>query len=134
MSDSVGINRRTGKLLTDWEHVVQSIEDILTTMTLTRTMRREYGSDVPRLVDAPMNDLSLLMFYVAAAEALDRWEPRFELLEVYFVDVGAGGSTTLRLVGRYLPKGHLGDPTPANDNTLVLDLVQLAEEGFRAVA
>lgn len=134
MPDSVGINRRTGKVLTDWAHVVQSIEDILTTRVGTRVMRREYGSDLPKLIDAPMNDYSLLMFYVATAEALDEWEPRFQLLEVYFVDASAAGNTTLRLVGQYLPRGHLGDPTPANDNTLVLDLVQMAEEGFRAVA
>jgi hypothetical protein len=134
MPDSVGISRRTGKVLVDWEHVKQSIEDILTTRVGTRVMRREYGSDLPKLIDAPMNDHSLLMFYVATAEALDRWEPRFKLLEVYFVDASAAGNTTLRLVGQYLPRGHLGDTTPANDNTLVLDLVQMAEEGFRAAA
>jgi len=132
--DSIGISRRTGKVLTDWAHVVQSIEDILTTRVLTRVMRREYGSETPKLIDAPMNDLSLLMFYVAAAEALDRWEPRFNLLEIYFVDVSAAGNTSLRLVGEYLPRGHLGDFTPADDTTLVLNLVQMSEEGFRAVA
>lgn len=133
MADSIGINRYTGKVLVDWDHVKQSIEDILATRVLTRVMRREYGSNVPKLIDAPMNDYSLLMFYVATAEALDRWEPRFKLLEVYFVDVSAGGNTSLRLVGDYLPRGHLGDTTPANAANLVIDIVQLAERGFRSV-
>lgn len=134
MPDSLGLDRRTGKVLTDWAHVVQSIEDILTTRILTRVMRRDYGSDWPRLVDAPMNEQTLLLFYVTAAEALDRWEPRFELVEVYFLDADASGRATLRLVGNYLPRGHKGDRTPANDNALVLDLVQMAEGVFRAAA
>lgn len=91
MADSVGINRRTGKVLTDWEHVVQSLEVILTTRVVTRVMRREFGSDVPKLIDAPANDLSLLLFYVTAAEAIDLWEPRFELLEVNFEAAGPDG-------------------------------------------
>ncbi len=133
MPDSIGINRRTGKVLVDWEHVKQSIEDILETRVLTRVMRRNYGSNVPKLIDAPMNDYSLLMFYVATAEALDLWEPRFKLLEVYFVDASAAGNTSLRLIGDYLPRGHLGDPTPSNAESLVIDIVQLAERGFRSV-
>lgn len=133
MPDSIGINRRTGKVLVDWEHVKQSIEDILETRVLTRVMRRPYGSNVPKLIDAPMNDYSLLMFYSATAEALDEWEPRFKLLEVYFVDASADGYTTLRLVGDYIPRGHLGDTTPANASDLVIDIVQLAERGFRSV-
>lgn len=134
MPDSVGLDRRTGKVLTDWNHVVQSIEDILTTRTLSRVMRRDYGSDWPRLVDAPMNEQSIIMFYVTAAEALDQWEPRFELTEVFFREVGPDGRTTLRLTGNYLPRGHKGDRTPANDAALVLDLVQIADGAFRRAA
>lgn len=130
MPDSVGINRRTGKVLTDWDHVVQSIEDILTTRVLSRVMRRDYGSNLPKLIDAPMNDLSLLMFYVATAEALDVWEPRFELTEVAFSDASAGGVAQLRLAGNYLPRGHKGDRTVSDDRNLVLDIVQMAETGF----
>jgi phage baseplate assembly protein W len=131
MPDSVGIDRVTGKVLTDWAHVRQSIADILTTRILTRTMRREYGSDWPRLIDAPMNEQTLLLFYVAAAVAIDRWEPRFELLEIYFVDADASGRATLRLIGNYLPRGHKGDRTPSADPRLVLDLVQMSEGIFR---
>lgn len=132
MADSVGIDRRTGKLLTDWDHVVQSLEVILTTRVITRVMRREFGSDVPKLIDAPSNDLSLLMFYVAAAEAVDRWEPRFELLEVNFEQAGPDGRTALLLMGNYLPRGHLGDRTPEEQRTKVFDFVQLAELGLAA--
>lgn len=132
MADSVGINRRTGKVLTDWEHVVQSLEVILTTRVVTRVMRREFGSDVPKLIDAPANDLSLLLFYVTAAEAIDLWEPRFELLEVNFEAAGPDGKTALLLMGNYLPRGHLGDFTPDSQRSKVFDFVQLAEMGLAA--
>lgn len=133
MPDSVGIDRRTGQVLTDWAHVVQSIEDIFTTRILTRVMLREYGSDHPRLVDAPMNEQSLLLFYVVAAEALQRWELRFSLSVINYVEAEASGRVVLRLVGDYLPRGHLGDTTPSTDARRVLDLVQMADTGFRAV-
>lgn len=134
MPDSVGIDRHTGKVLADWPHVVQSIEDIVTTRVMTRVMRRQYGSDWPRLIDSPMTEHTLLLFYVTAAEALDRWEPRFELVTIDFVEASASGRTTLRLTGRYLPHGHKGDRTPDSDTNLVLDLVQMAEGVMRAAA
>jgi len=134
MPDSAGMDRITGRIITDWKHVMQSIEDILTTRVLTRVMRRPYGSSWPKLIDAPMNEQTLLLFYVTAAEALDQWEPRFELIEVYFLDANADGVAALRLVGNYLPRGHKGDRTPANDNTLVIDLVQNAQGAFRSAA
>lgn len=133
MPDSVGIDRRTGQVLVDWAHVVQSIEDILTTRILTRVMVRGYGSDHPRLIDAPMNEQSLLLFYVTAAEALERWEPRFTLSFINFIEAEASGRAVLRLVGDYLPRGHLGDRTPSTDARRVLDLIQMTETGFRAV-
>ncbi|HML28953.1 MAG TPA: GPW/gp25 family protein [Hyphomicrobium sp.] len=125
MADSIGMDRRTGRVLIDWAHVCQSIADILTTYKLTRVMRRDYGSDNPLLVDKPMTDASLIKFYVATADALDRWEPRFSLDTVFFTAATRDGQTTLRLDGTYLPRGHLGDRTPAAipDRSVTLLLV-----------
>jgi hypothetical protein len=120
MADSVGLNRRTGQVLTDWAHVVQSIEDILTTRVGTRVLRRQYGSDVPGLIDAPMTDASLLAFYVAAATALALWEPRFSLREIAFTAAGQDGKASLRLTGIYIPRGHKGDMTPAGASARTL--------------
>lgn len=109
---ATGMDRRTGKVLTGWAHVVQSIEDILTTRVMTRVMRRDYGSNVPKLVDAPMNQGSLLRLYVAIADALEQWEPRFRLTHVTFTAAGADGAAEIALAGIYYPRGHLGDFTP----------------------
>lgn len=106
---SVGINRRTGKLLTGWDHVEQSISVILTTPIGSRVMRREFGSRLFELVDAPMNDATILEVYVACAEAIEKWEPRFRLSRVLIGDADAQGRISLALFGTYYPRGHLGD-------------------------
>ncbi|MCP4101679.1 MAG: phage baseplate protein, partial [Lentisphaerae bacterium] len=77
-----GIDHTTGRYLSGLNHLKQSITDILTTPIGTRVMRREYGSRLPRLVDAPLNSSTLVDLYSATAEALQRWEPRFKLTEV----------------------------------------------------
>jgi phage baseplate assembly protein W len=45
----IGVNRLTGKYLTDFEHVVQSIWDIITTHIGTRVMHPLIlGADLPQ--------------------------------------------------------------------------------------
>lgn len=89
-----GISRRldSGRLplLEAETHLNQSIADILTTPIGTRVMRPEYGSRLPDLIDAPMNKSWKLKVYAAAAEALDKWEPRIRLEKVAVDAVSAG--------------------------------------------
>jgi phage baseplate assembly protein W len=61
------LNHETGAAVEGWDHVVQSIQTILTTRLNSRVFRREFGSEVPALVDAPMNDANVLALYVAVA-------------------------------------------------------------------
>lgn len=68
-------------------------------------MRRDYGSDVPRLVDAPINRETLLDIYAAVAEAIDLWEPRFRLEKVTPTSASPG-RIELKLTGEYLPDGE----------------------------
>lgn len=108
-----GVNAETGAPLTGWPHVLQSIRKILTTSIGTRVMRREFGSEVMSLIDAPMEGRVLLALYVATANAIARWEPRFRLSAVTLLRVNAQGQVHLLLTGTYYPRGHLGDFTPA---------------------
>lgn len=85
-------------------HLRQSIVDILTTPKGSRVMRREYGSDLFRLIDAPMNRATLMDIYAAVAVALKRWEPRFRL-ESCKVASAEPGIAVLDLTGEYLPDG-----------------------------
>ncbi|TRD16966.1 GPW/gp25 family protein [Palleronia caenipelagi] len=104
------LNHDTGGTIEGWDHVRQSIQTILSTRINTRVFRREFGSDVPALIDAPMNDANVLALYVAVAEALERWEPRFELGDVA-VEGRETGKITMTLIGTYRPNAHRGDLT-----------------------
>jgi hypothetical protein len=111
----VGINETTGAPLDGWPHVLQSIRKILTTSIGTRVMRREFGSEVMSLIDAPMEGRVLLAVYVAVANAIARWEPRFRLSEVQVDSAAASGTLSISLYGTYYPRGHLGDFTSSDE-------------------
>lgn len=84
------MSRRTAVSLDYGDHIDQSIEDILTTPIGSRVMRRDYGSELPLLIDAPMNGETLVILYRATAEALARWEPRIVLRRVQAYAASAG--------------------------------------------
>ena len=123
MADSVGFDRETGAVITDWEHVSQSIGLSLTTPRFTRVMRRLFGSDLAGMIDAPMNSQNMLRVIRAVAEALQPrliegrqyGEPRFKLEKVQVNKADAYGRLTITVRGQYLPRGHLGDTTPAGN-------------------
>lgn len=76
------MNRITGTTITELDHIRQSIGDILGTRIGTRLARREYGSNVPDLIDEPFHGPTTLRLYAATAMALMRWEPRIRLTRV----------------------------------------------------
>lgn len=76
------MNRITGGAITELDHIKQSIGDILGTRIGTRLARREYGSQVPDLIDQPFHGATTLRIYAATAMALMRWEPRIRLTRV----------------------------------------------------
>jgi phage baseplate assembly protein W len=79
----MGMNAATGRFLFGLAHVRQSIVDILTTPIGTRIERRRYGSEVPELIDQPLNGVTRLRIYAATAFALAMWEPRLSLSSVH---------------------------------------------------
>lgn len=102
----IGINKNTGKALAGIDHLRQSITDILTTPIGSRVMRRDYGSRLFQLVDAPMNRSTLLDIYAATIEAITKWEPRIQVQTVVASNA-APGSVTLDVAGVYLPDGNV---------------------------
>lgn len=86
----IGTSRTTGRSIGSEAHLAQSITDILTTPTGSRVMRREYGSQLPDLIDAPMNGETIVDVFMATAEALDRWEPRLRLRRVQIAASSVG--------------------------------------------
>ena len=101
----IGMNASTGKTLSGIDHLRQSVRDILTTRVGTRVMRRDYGSLVPDLVDAPLNDTTLVDLYAETVAALVKWEPRIDVEQVT-ASIPAPGRVELSLVGVYTPTGE----------------------------
>lgn len=97
----IGVDRRSGQPLSGVAHLRQSIEDILTTPIGSRRMRPEYGSELRRYVDLPVNDGWKSAVQAEVARSLGRWEPRLQLDRVRVVAV-VGGQITLELSGLYL--------------------------------
>ncbi|VVS90708.1 GPW/gp25 family protein [Desulfoluna spongiiphila] len=101
---AVGMDAETGARLSGYDHLKQSIGDILATPLGSRVMRRDYGSRLPELMHAPMTPGLNVEIFAAVAEALATWEKRFRLTRVESVSAGPG-QLTLSLRGDYLPLG-----------------------------
>ena len=100
-----GMNVNTGKSLSGLDHLRQSISDILSTPIGSRVMRKDYGSRLFSLIDAPGNGDNLVQLYAAIAEALSKWEPRFKLSRVWASGINDAGQATVSLEGEYLISG-----------------------------
>lgn len=101
----IGTDANTGRRLSGIDHLRQSVRDILTTPIGSRVMRRDYGSRLYQLVDAPVNRETLLDLYAATAEALATWEPRIEVEQVS-AEVPEPGKVVMSIEGVYTPTGQ----------------------------
>ncbi|PHV51387.1 oxidoreductase [Janthinobacterium sp. BJB301] len=94
----MGMHAASGRSLTGLDHLRQSVADIITTPMGSRIRRRRYGSEVPELIDQPLNSATQLRIYAATAFALRRWEPRLQLSSVQLTR-DTDGAITLLLDG-----------------------------------
>ena len=94
-----GLDARTGKPISGTEHLIQSIGDILSTPIGSRVRRRDYGSLLFELIDAPLNAVTRLRFFAAIAQALGRWEPRLALTRIAVGPGSADGRVEIALEG-----------------------------------
>jgi len=85
------MDRHSGAVISRSQHLRQSINDILTTRIGTRLHRRDYGSFLPDLVDAPVNPETQMLLIAASVHALMRNEPRLMLTNVQMSGVTAAG-------------------------------------------
>lgn len=99
-----GMGRLTGKPLAGAAHLKQSIEDILSTPLGTRIGRRDYGSDLPELMDQPMNELGRIRVFAATALAIMRQERRVRVSRIGLT-AATPGVFAIRIVGRRVDVG-----------------------------
>ena len=73
------MHAQTGRMMSLADHVQQSIHNILFTRIGTRLQRESYGSLLPELLDAPLNEATLLRCNAAVIMAISQWEPRYTI-------------------------------------------------------
>lgn len=101
-----GLCATTGRKLGGIDHLRQSITDILMTPIGSRVMRRDYGSNLFELIDAPYSASTKLSIIAATAEALMIWEPRISVDEIALRSYEPG-HIVIDLSGQYLPNGEM---------------------------
>lgn len=102
-----GMDIVSGVSLEDRAHLRQSIETILTTPIGSRVMRRDFGSKMFDLIDAPLTPETLVLIYAGAAAALAKWEPRLKVTAIHAArGSGGAGHLEITLTGIYLPDGQ----------------------------
>lgn len=122
---STGFDNQTGALLTDFDHVRQSVGVILGTLLATRVMERDFGSTLPELIDRPMTNPNLLKLYSASAEAISKWEPRYAVSKFSFSKADESGKVEVSMIGTYYPNGHKGDFSTSENGVLIKTKVSI---------
>lgn len=95
----IGMSRIDGRAVAGEAHFQQSLQDLLTTPLGSRVMRRDYGVDLGALIDAPLGQRAAVDFFMAVAEAVARWEPRWRLRRVRVAGASAAGALEVTLSG-----------------------------------
>lgn len=120
-----GIDRRTGKLISGFDHVVQSLSVIFRTRIGSRVLRRLFGSEIPGLLGKNIVPSTFLRFATAVHVAVELWEPRFRVRQVTFPsdrnspDEIRKGHIGIAMLGEYRPRALQGDFTVEGTDTVV---------------
>lgn len=125
-----GLDRATGRPLSGWEHCLQSIVVILTTVIGQCVMLRDFGSAALDMQDRRATPLNIMRIYADVAAALRRWEPGYRLRTIQIVRYGPDGVFAFMLTGVFYPRGHLGDYSISEEREAI---IAANDNGFRVL-
>lgn len=109
---SIGLNAQTGGTITGWSHVLQSVENILTTRFGARIMREYYGSFFPPMLGrANISRQEAPLVMSAIATAIMQWEPRIHITSISIDSAGRDGALGVVIDAEYRPRATYGDLT-----------------------
>lgn len=130
--ESVGIDRHTGRPLTGWAHVVQSLEVLFSTGFGERIMREWVGSFVPAVLGRNMVPATILAAKTAIFVAIALFEPRYRIIRITSLSVDRMGRYVFQIEGEYRPRGHHGDTRAEGRRTVTLGRTE--QSGIRVAA
>ena len=124
-----GMDRMTGRVLGDWDHVSQSVAVLFTTRFFSRVLRAYVGSNIIRLLGQPMNRQTVMRVRLAIAEALWLFEPRLVPRRIDMLDGDRTGDSAWLILAIYRPGARYdpftrqltGDLTPVGMRTLTIN-------------
>lgn len=109
---SQGLNARTGGTITGWDHVLQSVEGILTTRFGARIMREYFGSFFPPMLGrANISQQEAPLVMSAIATAIMQWEPRIHITSIRVDGADRSGGLSVVIDAEYRPRATYGDLT-----------------------
>lgn len=112
-----GVDPQTGNWLTGWEHCLACLNHLFTTRIGTVPWRRLYGAAIKSLQDRNATSNTIIDFYSAIADAVDKHEPGFRLRTIELVKGGRDGQFQFLVTGIFYPRGHLGDYSIEEDRS-----------------
>jgi phage baseplate assembly protein W len=95
------IDKYTGKVIDEQQHIEQSIQTILFTVIGTRIQRRTFGSYLFDLIDAPLSLRTQQLIMAVTADAIVRWEKRIKMTGTSIVINSDGSITVTTQTARY---------------------------------
>lgn len=108
----VGLDRRTGAMLSNIESAHQAVPFILATRIGDVVLLREFGGGVVELLGRAVTPALFAAWQQLVATAIDLWEPRFKVRRVTLegtVDDIRSGIAGISIEADFRPRGHLGD-------------------------
>jgi phage baseplate assembly protein W len=102
-----GVNAVTGKHLTGFEEVQQSIEKLVTTPQAVRIMREWVGNPGLKLLGENMTRRNILLWYNIIWLLVEVFEPRFKITRFEVTSADRLGELGVLVQGLYRPYAHL---------------------------
>lgn len=120
----VGINRHTGKVLTDLPQVEQSVGVIWSTRLTERILLRVFGSEIPAIFTKPLTPSNLLKFWTLVILSIELWEKRLKVIKISYPSATnskaalRAGAFGCEITAEYRPRAYQGDFTVERTITL----------------
>jgi uncharacterized protein len=102
-----GMNRDTGRIMDDMDHIGQSIQVILSTRLGERVMREWFGAPANRIIGENMTQPEIMRWWMVIYTALTLFEPRFVPRGLRVERAERSGNLEIVLLGEFRPYAHL---------------------------